>query len=274
MTRDFLIQKLKEKGITTKIVQVSQNGFLVEGIVVGDEDIRPTIYENMYQNIKEEEIDFFIKEIISYMNNPFPFHKEDIQNFEWVKPKLHLCLQQKTKENIIKRDFLDLEQCIRVNLIEDGSLSFKITPQLLEIYNVSKEEIFNIATENTKNLLEIYNIADIIAKHYNLPNEIVELMNNTYPTMLLLTTFSKRNGSIALCYPEILEKVASIFQSDYFIIPSSIHECIVFPFKKDITINEINKMIQYVNKNELSPEEFLSNHVYLYKYKDKKIILK
>lgn len=192
MTRDFLIQKLKEKGITTKIVQVSRNGFLVEGIVVGDEDIRPTIYENMYQNIKEEEIDFFIKEIISYMNNPFPFHKEDLQNFEWVKPKLHLCLQQKTKENIIKRNFLDLEQYIRVNLIEDGSLSFKITPQLLEIYQITEGELFDIVIKNTKSLLRIYHIADILAEHYSLPKEIKKQINNTYPNMFLLTTVSQK----------------------------------------------------------------------------------
>ena len=90
--------------------------------------------------------------------------------------------------------------------------------------------------------------------------------------MFLLTTVSQKNGAIGICYPEILQSLADIFKSDYFIIPSSIHECIIIPFVDNMTITDINKMIVYVNTHEVLPEEFLSNHVYQYDYKTKKIV--
>ena len=47
------------------------------------------------------------------------------------------------------------------------------------------------------------------------------------------------------------------------LIPSSVHEWIIFPEGKE-EIDTINWMIQGINQNEVSPEERLADHAFYY----------
>ena len=62
---------------------------------------------------------------------------------------------------------------------------------------------------------------------------------------------------------ENLKNLASIFNSNLVIIPSSIHEVIIIPLF-DCNISYVDNMVNDVNDKALLPEEILSDHAYIF----------
>lgn len=63
---------------------------------------------------------------------------EKVTSLDYAKDHLKMCIQQKTNEDILKRDFLDMEMYVRVNF---GS--YKVMPNSFE--NIPDEVVFNRA---------------------------------------------------------------------------------------------------------------------------------
>jgi hypothetical protein len=72
------------------------------------------------------------------------------------------------------------------------------------------------------------------------------------------------NGFSAVFYPGELKAVAEKVEKDVYIIPSSTHEGLLIPADSCVSGNELCKMVQAVNKDYVSDEEVLSDHVYFY----------
>ena len=51
---------------------------------------------------------------------------------------------------------------------------------------------------------------------------------------------------------------------DVYIIPSSVHELLLYPANENAIVPEINSMINEVNRNVLNPIDVLSDHAYFY----------
>ena len=74
---------------------------------------------------------------------------------------------------------------------------------------------------------------------------------------------NKINGASTILSKKILDKVAECLQGDYYIIPSSIHECIAV--SADMTEpDELRSMVQEVNDSQVEPEERLTYSIYGY----------
>lgn len=161
-----------------------------------------------------------------------------------VKDSLMLCLQPKSDEKILKRNFLDLEMYVRV---KSDAFSYKVRPG---VFDVNEEEIFDRALELLENNT---------------------FCRNWYGTgMHVLSNGNCAYGASAICNMEVLKKIASELNDDLIILPSSIHECIVEP-KGVMTLTECSELVREVNNEEVAPEEVLSNHAYVY-HKDTGII--
>lgn len=68
-----------------------------------------------------------------------------------------------------------------------------------------------------------------------------------------------------ICRQEIMERVAGFFKSDFWILPSSVHEVLLLPagqFGEDA--QGLAGLVKEVNDTHLAPEEILSYHVYRY----------
>ena len=90
--------------------------------------------------------------------------------------------------------------------------------------------------------------------------------------MLVVTNKQKQNGASAIFYPTILEKMAKKLGGDLVILPSSIHETIVFKAPKAKTeIQGLVSMVREVNNSVVYDEEILSESVYLYDHETKEL---
>ena len=99
------------------------------------------------------------------------------------------------------------------------------------------------------------------------------LENPTNAGMYVLTNYRKHYGASEILDKYILQEISDKLESDLIVLPSSVHDVIILAKDKRMRYRELAGMVKEINATEVLPEEFLSNHVYVYerKYGDLKI---
>lgn len=82
--------------------------------------------------------------------------------------------------------------------------------------------------------------------------------------MYVLTNVRMFLGAACLFYPRVLPSIRNAVQEDFYIIPSSVHECIILPMSDAYTKSELEKIVYEVNLTQVPEQEVLSNYVYFY----------
>ena len=117
--------------------------------------------------------------------------------------------------------------------------SIAVTGELTKTWGVSEAALYDTAIQNMKavSFTDFSGMYCVKANHY---------------------------GAAAIVNPTVREAVWEEI-GNYYIIPSSIHEVLVFP-EDGIDPEEINNMIKEVNSDEscISKDEILSDHAYYY----------
>lgn len=82
--------------------------------------------------------------------------------------------------------------------------------------------------------------------------------------LYILTNSSRCMGSVCICYPGELDKIADAVGGSYYILPSSIHECLILPDDSDKSKDLFDQMVREINRDQVLPEEVLADHAYYY----------
>lgn len=168
---------------------------------------------------------------------------------------------KKLLKDVPHKRYLDLAIIYRVITRWDkhGNSSFIVTNKNIELLDMNMESLFFSAARNMKDKVVVENVGDFLA-------------NNEYPdiaekqgvnTMYALSFKGKMNGAGAICYEEHLHDIANKHNTDLILIPSSIHEFLIVPY--DVYgVDPARDTLRYMNRNDLSESEFLSDNVYIY----------
>ncbi len=82
--------------------------------------------------------------------------------------------------------------------------------------------------------------------------------------MYVLTNIMHFNGAAAMLYSDIISDFAEELETDFYILPSSIHEVILIPKVPDLEKQVLEQMVREVNQEEVDQQERLSDQVYCY----------
>ena len=82
--------------------------------------------------------------------------------------------------------------------------------------------------------------------------------------MYVLTNMTSCNGAGAMFCGELLEKIQTKLDSDYFLLPSSIHEVIIVPDEGGYDRSELDEMVKTINATEVNPNDRLADHAFYY----------
>ncbi len=244
----------------------------------------PVFYlENIYQELEngadyEDLMTQFADFIAEHLNESPLFDADKLKDFvndiNIVKPHIYsiICNTEKNKDALAERphkDFDDLSVYYRVMLKkgEDGTFSFAITNDNLKMWNISVDELHEIAAENNYPNYEYKTMADTIAEIMGVPPQLLppQYITPEMDKQFVLSTKEKVNGAVAITDERIMTEIKNKI-GDFYIIPSSTHEVIIMP-KEALTIEFANSMIEDVNRTSLSAEDFLSDHLYEYNFK-------
>lgn len=274
LTREMIIHALKEKGIEAKPVETEKNGVIFKGIALGSGQVCPTIYTEAFEDYPEEDLEDAVDAIIYRYNKAkeeMPvIDMEQIVNWDYVKTRLQLCIQRKGNEDICKRDFLDLEEYVRVN-IESCNGSFKVNHAILEKLGVTESVLFHAAWDCTAPNIVVEDMVQMVSEMVGMSIEEAREMQGDN-AMIVATNKEKVFGAIAMKAKDKLAEVADRYETDLAILPSSIHEILLIPIKENMDLFELEAMVREVNATQVAPEEQLSNHVYRF-YRDTREIV-
>lgn len=92
------------------------------------------------------------------------------------------------------------------------------------------------------------------------------------PPLYLLSNRQRTLGAVCIAFPGQADRIAEELDSDYYVIPSSIHECLILRADEQHSPEELNEMVAEVNRTQVSPQEILADHVYCYSMDRREII--
>lgn len=182
--------------------------------------------------------------------------------------RAHSCGENRTLlSEVPHRKFLDLAVVyyyqMRGNRVPDATILIHETHR--ELWGISAEELDARAWENT--------LRDLPVRTDSLMVYLKEEYGVTFPRFelgLLAEQFylvSNRRGklgAICMCYPGVLESLSQRFEASLYVIPSSIHECMVIPDYDVFPEECLSDMVRDVNEKTVKLQEILSDHVYYY----------
>lgn len=187
---------------------------------------------------------------------------------------IHYRKNQKLLRSVPHRKFLDLAVVYYYLLGEDdfSSASILIQNSHLELWGITPEELHARAYANTPVLLP-YEFGSMMAILRNItgmdfPDEEEERCG-----MYVLSNRLKMFGAVNMIYTNVLEMIAGFLGEDFYLLPGSVHECIIVPVSMNTQAEELQEMVKDINRTQVEPEEFLSDSVYRYCRGDRSLII-
>lgn len=283
---EFYEEVLKEMSHTVENAEVSlnrttkNNGIVRTGITIRTtkSSISPVIYlDEMYttyesnQNMEEivtTVLDIYNKSIIE---NPVQVNPD---MFRWEAAKENLFIKvvnyvanQKQLEGLVHEIFLDLAiiPCVQVDMKDEALGSVTVNKILADTWGISDEEIISAAKKNTPELFDVLMkpLFEMIKSLLSI-DEKDELQDFQEPGIYVLTNKMNIHGAMFLGISEVLEEARrKLGVESFYILPSSIHECLIVT-EKNMDPKELRKMVRDVNNSHVQPDEVLSYSIYKY----------
>ena len=206
---------------------------------------------------------------------------------------VHYGMNRTLLEEVPHRAFLDLA-VVYYYRVEDerfGNASILVKNDHMRIWHTDPETLHALAMRNTPRLLpyELTDILELIRQISNVDPGMIRQISDADPGMLrqisnadpgmlrqdspmyVLTNAEKSFGASAILFPAILQAVRARLQSDYYVLPSSIHECIIIPSDEQLDPEALHEMVKEINEEHVAPEELLGDSVYRYSQKSQRL---
>lgn len=259
------------------------NNLALTGITIHEKgrNIAPTVYlEDFFEEYRKgktlDEICRIIEEINRKATPDTNFDTGIITDFSAVKEKICYKLVNAAKNDAQLKEmphrlWQDLAVIyyvpVSIETIADVSI-ITVNNSMMELWGVDEDTLYRHAHRNTPKLFK----AEIIP--------LVEILtgmpvgdSEDIPQLYVATNGRKTNGAAVLLYDGILEQFARQTGSDFYILPSSIHETLFLPAASDSDKYGIPEMVREVNAGCLAPDEILSDNAYLYHAEDGSVTL-
>ncbi len=169
------------------------------------------------------------------------------------------------------RDFLDLAVIYRVIVAENGSetASFAVGNAICKKHGIGGDELESAARRNTEGKgFRTWPIASIIAETAGVQEEDCE---GNIP-MWVFSNDRRNYGAAVMLYEGYFDKLARRIESDLYILPSSIHEVVAVP-DNGMDKDELRAIVRMINSSEVPEDEVLSENVYRYCRKEKRLVI-
>lgn len=246
----------------------------------------PTFYlEEYYGSFLEgEPIKEIVKDIAeSYRRNAVDIDLSFFQTYEKVRNNIFCMVVNKEKnEEFLKtvphRTFLDLAIVPYYKYIGKLGLGLiKIYKLHLDDWGISADELLDQAERNTrKEKVEYIEMRSLLEKYCPVDevqfriveqgdlDEVQSEIEQKGSLAYVLTNKESYLGAIYLTYDSVLTEIGDRLGCDYFVLPSSVHECIIVPWDAALREEDLDRMVKEINQTEVKPEDVLADHAYLY----------
>ena len=150
--------------------------------------------------------------------------------------------------------------------------STPVSYKMMEMYGVTAEQLHADALESSQRLypVKFRSMNEIMAEMMGMePDMAADMMPPMEgPQLMVLTNMQGMHGAGAMFYPDQLETIAQQMGTDFFVLPSSVHEVLILPDDGTTEPDSLQFMVREINQSTVAPEDRLSDFVYHYDAQD------
>ncbi|MCD7885880.1 MAG: DUF5688 family protein [Lachnospiraceae bacterium] len=248
-------------------------------ILLPGENTAPAIYlDSFYQEyLLGIDLDTIAEEILDFhLNNrrTGTFDLSFYMNFDLARKNI-VCRVINYEANrvllctIPHQRFLDLAIIYYYRMDDSvfGRSSILVRNAHTEMWGISQERLHTIALTNTRRLLpfRLDSMDDFLCER--IPGYTCFMPEVSRPPLYILTNEDFSFGAVNIIFDDVLERISQETCENYYVLPSSIHECLILPFgtcDDELGWETIQDIVKEINENYVSPEEILGNHIYKY----------
>lgn len=277
---DGFADKVKEEvqsrlGCEVELKKVQKNnGVVYTGMIVhnSESNAMPTIYldDDYKRFVNGEEFESIVQRLVEIADQAkctLDVNTDTFTDWESVKSRIVTKLVNKEKnEELLKSipwvPFLDLAIVFIILVNKEANATVLVRNELLSIWGKSTDDLEREAKVNTQILLPpcVRDIAGVIC---SIDPELTDTLDDV--GMLVVTNHRLVFGANTVLYDGLLRSIAERLDADLVILPSSVHEMLVLPFDSNSDLSKLNEMVREVNSTQLTEEEILSDHAYVYR---------
>ena len=269
-TINEIVDELNKKGYLATATAVTKNGVSLQGINMRrnpEQKICPVVYVDDLLSNKE----LLASDIADILDRQIE-GKESIDigdinrlfDRDYIFNHCFIAMQKLSQQSLVKRvSSLDenIEEYIYLKDSEDDYTrwTIKLPIEILLKANIDIEDLWKSAEQNTyaKEELQLSSLRDMLS---NLCDTEYMPDFGGMPDVYVITNKTMLYGSSQIQNPAIREWAIQRGFSKLICIPASLHEVLVIPAdEEEISLDELEIMIQEVNSSTVSREEQLGN---------------
>ena len=269
-------QEISEYQIKTIIKQNEKISDCVTPVYADGGNLAPILYlEQFYDPDYDTEK---IKTLASQLTNHFlEAHRVqshfDISQINPHTAQTHLTLRlynralnPEIEQTCAHIDCLDLIAVPRwtVGNTQEISSSFLVNRDIQRtLLHMTDDELLQIARQNALNQhFSVIGMNQLLRRMLKeVPEEVVsEMMPTDGEVMFVMSNEEKQFGATALLFPELLKKASSIVgESNFYVIPSSVHELVVIPCSRVDDPADLVFMMKSINAEQVAVQDRLGD---------------
>lgn len=288
--REWLPEQFATAHISLQVV-TKNNDLKLTGLTIQsvDSNIAPTIYlEDFYAKYQEGvEMPEILKKIADIrMEHEVEddFDASQITDLARCQDKIfpRLIGAEWNQELLENRPHILIEDlavtfCIDLGANENGSMSVPIHNGLMKIWNLTVDDLYEIAVKNlSDSKVGTFRSMNEVMASMMLPNIIDEcddedaakdMLEMMMPSEDMMYVLSKKDGIYGACIlldKQMMQTVIDRVGTEFYILPSSVHECLVVPASQDMNPSDLVAMVREVNSTTVESVDRLSDNVYTY----------
>lgn len=158
----------------------------------------------------------------------------------------------------VTREFLDMNIVYYIKAMKNGNVV--ITDWLLDTTKYTEEDLYRAALDRIENNFEYTDMREMLAEQMGVDASEIDV-----PGMMnVLTNKGKMFGAVSIISKNVMDYALKKSKlKKVYVLPSSIHEVIIVPAETG-DVEALRNMVHEVNATQLTPDEILSENVYVY----------
>ena len=303
MTKDQFVEQITEqlrKKFEGTGWSVDRDTFLKNNDIIrhalilcppGDDVITPTVYVDDYYACYIQgkhtfpEILEQIYALIQTVQGQLPDYQSITFELEECKARIFFQLVSKEKNQMLLEEcpylpFLDLAVVFHIvcRCSEKGMETIRITNRLMDYWQADMKQLMRLAEQNTPRIFpaRIESLGKVLSRYIKrrgaeggtAPLSLSNGGGEYVSPLLIVTNDRGMYGSTAVLYRDLIKDAAEKYHTNFYMIPSSIHEVLLLPEHMGDGLHEISQMVRDVNLTRVREEDILSDHAYFYNRKD------
>ncbi|WP_026495399.1 DUF5688 family protein [Butyrivibrio sp. WCD3002] len=274
--REFLPERFSNADVDIKVV-TKNNSLRLTGLTIKevDSNIAPTIYlEKFYEEYRDGEDMGTILQKIANMRTeneaPDNLDVESLNEFAYCMDRIvpRLVSLEMNKELLKDRPHMVIEDLavqyyVILDRSEDGTAGVAVTNSIMRSWGVTTEELHKTALKNLPVIEQstFQSMFEVLSRMIG--GDFEDIMPED-SGMYVLSNKSKLHGASALLDTEMMNNIYEKLGGEFYVIPSSVHEVIILPMNLGFDSKGLKMMINEVNSTQVSLEDRLADHAYVY----------